>query len=230
MLGPVLSFKLPEEKNKAETLVMEKFSGLSTKTEFLPLIVNFEKFPTDHGPDFIIESFEGQAYAELVEIAPLSGPYASATHCMNVGEYIDYALNQVRIKISKYTPKSEFRPIYLIMYVSHYGFSPDIPQTKALRRQMQSLRNDTFKGIYLLLFAHDGSPTAVMMWPFRGNDITRNQVRQLRKTQMVRPDLSLAHIISDASHGNYVDTTVRVLLPRGTDMKPFERMITDKKK
>ena len=40
------------------------------------------------------------------------------------------------------------------MYVSHYGFSPDFPQTQALRRQMQVIRSDVFKKIYLVLFAH----------------------------------------------------------------------------
>ncbi len=51
------------------------------------------------------------------------------------------------------------------MYVSHYGFSPDFPQTQALRRQMQVIRSDVFKKIYLVLFAHDGTPTAIIMWP-----------------------------------------------------------------
>jgi hypothetical protein len=220
-----MSFKLPEEKNAAETVVMEKFANLSGCADFLPLISNFEKFPTDHGPDFIIQEPSGQAYTELVEVAPLHGPYASANHCMNVGEYIDYAVDQVRTKIEKYVAKSEFRPLYLLMYVSHYGFSPDIPQTQALRRQMQAIRNDVFKNIYLLLFAHDGTPTAILMWPFQATEITRNEVRRLRKAQMVRPDLSLARIVADASHGDHVDTTVRIMLPSGTDMRPFERMV-----
>ncbi len=101
------------------------------------------------------------------------------------------------------------------MYVSHYGFSPDFPQTQALRRQMQVIRSDVFKKIYLVLFAHDGTPTAIIMWPFQATDITRNKVRRLRKTQMVRPDLSLARIVADASHGDHVDTIVRILLPLG---------------
>jgi hypothetical protein len=227
-LGPVMSFKLPEEKNEAETAVMDKFSGLCVTTEFLPPIIDFYKYPSDHGPDFIIKMPEGRAYAELVEIASLSGPYSTANHCMNVGDYLDYTLDQVRTKIAKYEPKVEFRPIYLIMYVSHYGFSPDIPQTRALRRQMQAMPSGVFKGIYLVLFAHDGNPTAVMMWPFKGTDITRNQVRALRRTQMVRPDLSQARIIADASSGTNVDTTVRVMLPLGTDMRPFERMVQKK--
>jgi hypothetical protein len=220
-----MSFKLPEEKNAAETVVMEKFASLSGHAHFLPLISKLEKFPTDHGPDFIIQEASRQAYIELVEIAPLHGPYASANHCMNVGEYIDYAIDQVKIKIEKYGGRTEFRPIYLIMYVSHYGFSPDIPQTQALRRQMQVIRNDVFKNIYLLLFAHDGTPTAVIMWPFQPTDITRNEVRRLRKAQMVRPDLSLARIVADASQGDHVDTTVRIMLPSGTDMRPFEQMV-----
>lgn len=224
-LGPVMSFKLPEEKNAAETVVMEKLASLSGCADFLPMISSFEKFPNDHGPDFIIQELVGPAYVELVEIAPLHGPYVSANHCMNVGKYIDHAISQVKIKIKKYGVRSEFRPIYLIIYVSHYGFSPDLQQTKALRRQMQCIRNDVFNNIYLVLFAHDGTPTAIIMWPFHAADITRNEVRQLRKAQMVRPDLSLARIISDASHGDYVDTTVRILLPRGTDMRPSKRMI-----
>ena len=228
-LGPTMSFKLPEEKNAAETVVMGSFSSLCPTAEFLPPIIDFHKYSTDHGPDFILKMPEAQAFAELVEIAPLWGPYSTANHCMNVGDYIDYALNQIRTKVAKYKSKVEFRPIYLIMYVSHYGFSPDIPQTKALRRQMQVLSNNVFKGIYLVLFAHDGTPTAVVMWPFKADDITRIQTRALRKTQMVRPDLSKAHIISDSSNGANVDTTIRVFLPSGTNMEPFKRMVEKKR-
>lgn len=223
-LTPLLSFKLPEDKNAAETVVMSKLFSRVAMARFLPQITAFEKFPDDHGPDFVLELAGGlRAFAELTEIAILTGPYKSAARVRNTGDYADHVVALVAEKERIYGA-ANFQPIFLVIYVSEEVFSPDIPTTRLLRREINLMPPSSFAGIFLVLFAHDGNPTVVNMRP--DNDImSRKEARQLRRRQMVFPDLSLAKIVTDHSSGNQFDATVRLYMPPETDTTPYRRML-----
>jgi hypothetical protein len=226
-LTPVMTFKLPEEKNAAESVVMGKLFSHVGRAVFLPRIHSFEKFPTDHGPDFKLTLAEGPAFAELTEIALLTGPYATALRVRNTGDYIDHVVALVKEKERIYR-EADFKPIYLVIYVSDEVFSPDVPTTMALRKAINSMPPSCFEGIFLVLFAHKGDSTIVKIRP-EVETLTRNEARSIRRKQMVFPDLSQAKIVHDASVGNQIDTTVRVYMPKGTDMTPYRKMIKPKK-
>lgn len=223
-LSEMMMFKLPEDKNAAETVIMDKLFSHVGGAPFLPRITSYQKFPDDHGPDFNL-TLAGNlpAYAELTEIAILKGPYSKAARVRNRGDYIDHVVALVAEKERIYGA-TDFRPIYLVIYVSDEVFSPDIPTTRLLRREVNLMPPSCFEGIFLVLFAHNGDATIVNLRP--DNDLMpRNEARMLRRGQMVFPDLSMAKIISDKSLGNQIDTTVRVFLPPGTDMAPYKKMI-----
>ena len=46
---------MPEGKIAAEPSIMPKLFCQVTKVNWLPMFMSFEKFPTDHGPDFVLE-------------------------------------------------------------------------------------------------------------------------------------------------------------------------------
>lgn len=213
-------FKLPEDKNAAETVVLSKM--LSVSASFLPPVDTFKKFPTDHGPDFILNMIDrSESFAELLEIAPLKrGGYETASRVRNLGDFIDHIVEQVKIKETKYRDKP-FKPIYLVLYVSDERFSPDPTQTKAIRNALNSIHLSAFEALYLVLFAYDGCPTVVLMRPFK-NEFSRNEMRRLRKGQMIVADRTTAEVLQTNWDGDRFDTTVRMYLPPGADMSAYK--------
>lgn len=220
------TFKLPEVKNDAEDLVMQKFVGISrqdTARGYLVRLNSATHLPTDHGPDFEVVTDSGATiYFELLEIAPLSGRYQEADHAMLVGELIDFVVAQVETKIRKYGIQQQFRPLSLLLYVSHYGFSPGPLEVNCIMDTLQRVPNEVFDEIYLELFAHDGNPLVVKLWPFRGWHFTKSQLTGHRRRQMIRADPAQVKIISDKSQGRQIDVTIEQYFPKGTDFSKIK--------
>lgn len=225
-LSPIQTFKLPESKNEAEDLVMQKFVGVSRQANASGVLSPLSKathFPTDHGPDFEVVTASGTtSYFELLEIAPLSGRYEDADHAMLVGELVDFVVAQIETKIRKYGPQTQFRPISLLLYVSHYGFSPGPLETHCIRDTLLSLSNQVFDEIFLELFAYDGCPLVVKLWPWRGQHFTKSQLTGHRRRQMIRADPAQVKITSDMSQDDRIDVTVRQYLPKNVDLSKIK--------
>jgi hypothetical protein len=224
-LEAVQTFKLPENKNNAETVVMTKFVGLTQQSgqSVLPVLHSPAHFPTDHGPDFEVYSKDGTLeYFELCEIAPLVGKYEDADRIMLVGDWVKAVVERVENKVANYGKKPGFRPISLLLYVTHDHFSPSPLEVACARDALQGISNGVFKSIYLEIFAHDGNPLAMMLSPFAGRSYTKSQLTGHMRRQMVRPDPAQVQIIDDKSSGDYVDVTVRQYLPLGTDISKLK--------
>jgi len=218
-------FKLPEEKNLAETVVMEKFVQVSRQAPFIQAVNSCSKFPTDHGPDFsiVVENI-GDAFAELVEIAPLKYEnYENASRVRNLGEYVDHVINEVLKKEAKYKNR-DFVPLYLIIYVSDDKFLPDPHQTCLIMQSVNLLKLTAFNEIYLILFAYDGNATVAKIWPDPRRPLNLQQIAEMRDQQMIRVDQSKIVIMSEAWHGNEFDVTTRIYFPKGTDMTKFAEL------
>jgi len=225
-LSQLERFKLPEVKNDAEDLVMQKFVGVSRQDNakgYLVRLASATHLPTDHGPDFEVVTYSGATgYFELLEIAPLSGRYEEADHAMLVGDLIDFVVAQVETKIRKYGVQQQFRPISLLLYVSHYGFSPGTLETSCIMDTLQGVPNQVFDEIYLELFAHDGNPLVVRLWPFRGGHFAKSHLTDHRRRQMIRADPARVRIMSDKSQGHQIDVTIRQCLPKGTNLSKIK--------
>jgi hypothetical protein len=229
-IDPVHTFKLPENKNLAETIVMEKIQGICHLFDFLPPIYGFEKFPTDHGPDFILKMIDSSvAYAELVEIAMLgSGGYRSADRVRIFGDYLDHVVNEYKKKQEKYLTRN-YKPIYLIMYASDDRFIPDIKEILAIRFELNKLKNSVFISVFFLAISYDGSPGPFIVMPFR-KQLTRNEVRIMRKKQMVRPDGGTSIIKSTTWNGDKFDVQMWIPFPKGTNTKTIDEFVKDRYK
>jgi hypothetical protein len=214
-------FKLPEDKNLAEITVMERLCRLQTPID------SFLKFPNDHGPDFILKMKDGTAaFAELFEIAIISsGGYEKTKRLFTVGEFIDHVVKKLLEKDEKYS-KREFRPLHIVIYVSDDRFVPGPYETQALRAAINILKLASIQSVTLVLFAHDGSPFAIAMYPFQ-KELHRNELRRRRSHQMVRPDFSRAKIIKDNSRPGFTDVTVRIYMPEDYDFTGY--VVDDKK-
>lgn len=221
-LSQLATFKLPEVKNDAEDTVMQKFVGVSRQDNargYLVRLASATHFPTDHGPDFEVTTDAGaKGYFELLEIAPLSGRYEEADHAMLIGDFIDFVVVKIEDKIRKYKIQDRFRPISLLLYVSHYGFSPGPVETNCIIDALQGLVNEVFDEIYLELFAHDGNPFVVKLWPFKGRHFTKSQFVGHRRRQMIRADPAQITVIADNSQGSQIDVTFQQILPKNTDL------------
>lgn len=226
-LSKIETFKLPEVKNEAEDVIMQNFVMLSRQDNARDHLVRLESathLPTDHGPDFEVTFDSGEfGYFELLEIAPLLGRYEDANRVMLVGEFIDFIVNQIEKKIRKYSERKQFRPIYLLLYASHDGFSPGPLETRGIIDTMLSLSNEVFNAIYLEILAHDGSPWVAKLWPFKGRHFTKSELTGHRRRQIIRTDPTQIKIIADNSHGNRFDVTIRQYLPKGVDLAKIKK-------
>lgn len=209
------TFKLPEAKNEAEDTVMQAYVRVSQQRQgVIPPLKSAVYYPTDHGPDFIAKTIDGQTeYFELFEIAPLRGGFENADHAMIVGDLVDFIHREIDRKVEKYLPKKEFRPISLLIYASHYAFSLGEHETKVLTDVLQDLQNSVFNNVMLIIFAEDGNPLVIRVWPYPNRNFTRSELTGDRRRHMIRQDPTLVRIIEDKSIGDYVDVTVRIPLP-----------------
>jgi hypothetical protein len=71
--------------------------------------------------DFTICTPRGPAYLELMEIAPLTGPYAEAPSKYRLYDLAKSILLGVLEKSNRY-PKDAGQPIFLLLYVTHWAF------------------------------------------------------------------------------------------------------------
>jgi hypothetical protein len=72
--------------------------------------------------DLTVLTPRGHAYLELMEIAPLRGPYSSATGRYNPYDFARTIFTGVQAKSSRYS-QGPGRNIYLLLYVTHWAFA-----------------------------------------------------------------------------------------------------------
>jgi hypothetical protein len=137
-------FEFPSNKRECELLVASGFVKAAGALQITDLKQNDED-----GFDFSMVADGVPADLELMEAAPLAGPFEKAPDKYRIGDYVDRLLAEIGKKEKKYRPSSE-RPIYLLLYVTHTAF---IPSTSTIQSLQYWLRRppSPFAAIFLYM-------------------------------------------------------------------------------
>lgn len=96
--------------------------------------------------DFTVETSRGPAYLELMEVAPLAGPYESASARYKPYDLASAVLKGIKEKSAHY-PKTMERDLFLLLYVTHWAF--DLSNLTAACLRYWAARTDhVFRAIF----------------------------------------------------------------------------------
>jgi hypothetical protein len=99
--------------------------------------------------DFTVTTGDGLAYLELLEAAPLRGPYEKASPQYMPYDYAQKMLAHIGEKAFRY-PFSGVKKIYLLIYVTHWAFIFSESTINCLRYWLAVLPSP-FTGIFLYM-------------------------------------------------------------------------------
>ena len=113
---------------------------------------------TENDFDFTVASPNGRAYFELMEVAPLHGPYEQAPSTYRPYKFAKAILSRILEKSRRY-PKSTGRDLFLLLYVTHWSFVLS-DSTIACLRYWLTVQPTVFRAIfsYQPLDADEGAP------------------------------------------------------------------------
>lgn len=108
--------------------------------------------------DFTVSAPNGPAYLELMEIAPLAGPYAEAPPSYKPYEFGKAILSGILEKSARY-PRNMRRTLLLLTYVTHWTFALSQSTVACLRYWLRT-QPTVFRAIfsYEPLDAEEGVP------------------------------------------------------------------------
>ena len=108
--------------------------------------------------DFTVTSPQGLAYLELMEVAPLKGPYDQAPVNYKPYEFAKVILSGV-LKKSEHYPKTIEQELFLLLYVTHWSFTLSDTTIACLRYWLKA-QPTVFRAIfwYEPLDAEEGTP------------------------------------------------------------------------
>ena len=115
--------------------------------------------------DFTVDTHRGPAYLELMEVAPLSGPYEKAPASYKSFEFASVILEGIKRKSERY-PKRMGQDLFLLLYVTHWAF--DISDlTAACLRYWTARTTHVFGAIfsYQPFDANQGAPGWIYPFP-----------------------------------------------------------------
>jgi hypothetical protein len=124
--GEFVSVAYPAQKDGQELVVATAFvqamaDGVHADG-LAPLFTNLEQSTSENNFDFSVIVQDSPAYLELQEIAPLTGPYATAPAQYKPYDHAQHILAKIRAKAAKY-PSDGGAPIFLLVYVTHWSFA-----------------------------------------------------------------------------------------------------------
>ncbi len=122
--GEFVSVAYPAQKDGQEFVVATAFiqamaDGVHADG-LAPLFADLTPLTENHF-DFSVTIQGTPAYLELQEIAPLTGPYATASAQYKPYDHAQHILAKIRAKAAKY-PNDGGAPIFLLVYVTHWSF------------------------------------------------------------------------------------------------------------
>lgn len=125
LIGGFEKVPFPEEQTGIEKRIVDRFLASANK-RLAPngdrfLFSDPEKNP-ENDFDFTVMSANGPAYLELMEVAPLSGPYSDAPASYKPYEFGKAILSGIMKKSTRY-PKNLDRELFLLVYVTHWTFA-----------------------------------------------------------------------------------------------------------
>lgn len=115
--------------------------------------------------DFSIESPNGPAYLELMEIAPLKGPYKTAPPSYRPYDFAKAVLGGIHAK-SRHYVGIQGRDLYLLLYVTHWAFTPSDSVLNCLRYWL-ARETHVFRGVFMfyMLDSLEGAPYFLFPFP-----------------------------------------------------------------
>jgi hypothetical protein len=127
--------EFPGDKRACELLIASSFVEMIAKVPrpdgHVLQLTDLKQNPED-GLDFSVTVNGVPADLELMEAAPLAGPYDKAPKVYGIGEYVSRLLTEIGKKERKY-PSSTTRPVYLLVYVTHAPFTLSMPTIESMR-------------------------------------------------------------------------------------------------
>jgi len=218
-LSEEVSFKFPELKGEIEAYVMNEFQKISQSSQNDILRVNsVEHFDTVHNPDAKVILDDGsEAYFELFEVAPLMASYKESQF-ITIGDLNEFVWDNINKKAEKYGPRSDIRPINLLIYATFSNFMPYELEAKCLMDSLQKMKTSIFGNVYLIIFNFGGEGMVFKLWPFVGRNFTNSQLVGHLRRKMLRPKFEKCQIVADKSIGERIDATVRIYYPKDADI------------
>ena len=152
---------------------------------------------TENDFDFTVASPNGPAYLELMEVAPLRGPYKQAPATYRPYEFAGVILTGILEKSNRY-PNSTGRDIFLLLYVTHWSFILSDTTIACLRYWLRA-QPTAFRAIfsYEPLDADEGVPH--WLFPIPPRLIGAFDPEQIRENVCTNLDLRDAKVAYDAS-------------------------------
>jgi hypothetical protein len=137
--GEFVSVAYPAQKDGQELVVATAFvqamaDGVHADG-LAPLFTDLTPLTENHF-DFSVTAQGSPAYLELQEIAPLTGPYATAPAQYKPYDHAQHILAKIRAKAAKY-PDDGGAPIFLLVYVTHWSFALSKTVVDCLRVWLQ---------------------------------------------------------------------------------------------
>lgn len=150
-----------EEKTAVEERIVDRFLASTNKhlaSSGDRFIFSDPKGNPEADFDFTVTSANGPAYLELMEIAPLSGPYSDAPASYKPYEFGKAILSGIMKKSARY-PKKLDRDLFLLTYVTHWTFALSESVIACLRYWL-GIQPTVFRAIfsYEPLDAEEGVP------------------------------------------------------------------------
>jgi len=117
---PFASEKAELEAQMVSRFILSMNKGLASTGETF-ILANPKQNDENHF-DFTVDSPRGPSYLELMEIAPLRGPYEMVPSNYKPYDFARVILEGVRSKSGRYGT-SHNRDLFLLLYVTHWAFA-----------------------------------------------------------------------------------------------------------
>jgi hypothetical protein len=160
---PYSTEKAEIERQMVVSFISSMNKNLATSCE--EFFLSNPKQNQENNIDFTVDSPNGLAYLELMEIASLKGPYTTASSSYKPYEFAKAVLAGIKQKSDHYAG-TQGRDIFLLLYVTHWSFIPS-SSTLACLRYWLARQSHRFRAIFsfYLLDPSEGVPQWIFPYP-----------------------------------------------------------------
>lgn len=187
--GSFVTINLPKSKIEIERLTVDRF--LSSMN--LHLAQSGERFflsnpvaNEENDFDFTVQSTNGKAFLELMEIAPLHGPYDEAPNLLNIYDFSQVIFEGILHKSQRY-PNNMTSDLFLLVYVTHWTFTLSDEVISCLRYWC-ARTNLVFRAVFSFQSFNDDSGTPNWIFPVPPDLLADFDPEKVQKTTVLNLD------------------------------------------
>jgi len=125
VVGSFEKTQFPEKKAAIEEHMVDRFiasMNMYLNRSRARFVLGNPVSSSENDFDFTVSTPRGPAYLEVMEIAPLIGPYGTAPSKYKSYDLAKSILSGVFEKSNRY-PKDAGQPIFLLLYITHWAFA-----------------------------------------------------------------------------------------------------------